>query len=798
MILSHVNFELTDCDNNTLTFESKDTKTKVRLFVLEDDIIRVLFSTGELKLDRTWLVAPGMSDIPREGRDRLDISPFSLPKFSHKVEDGICTIETGKIKAEIKLDGFKISWYYKSEKGDIFVGRDRQTQAYSFEGSLGKGIWHYMERSKKEQVYGLGEKAGNLERTGRSFKMMSLDPMGYDAETSDPLYKHYPFYITRNSETGISFGIFYDNLSTSEFDMGKQIDNYHGFFRSYHGEDGDLDYYFIAGPAISDITPRFSWLTGQSIFMPKWSLGYSGSTMTYTDADNAQEQLQEFIRECSENGIPCDSFQLSSGYTSINGKRYVFNWNYDKFPDPKAFAASFHAKGVRLCANIKPALLVDHPMYKDVDSKKLFVKDANGNVSELAQFWDDVGSYIDFTNPEAYDWWKGQVTKQLLEYGIDSTWNDNNEFEIWDGDAKAAGFGKPVNIGQIRPIETLLMMKASFDAQTAFDGKKRPYLISRSGCPGMQRYVQTWSGDNRTSWKTLKYNIKMGLGLSLSGMYNIGHDIGGFAGDAPEPELLVRWVQNGTFTPRFTIHSWNDDKTVNVPWMYPEYTDLVRKTMLLRAKLIPFFYDQLYKAHKDYKPVIRPTFYNFEDDEETFKENDDFMVGDSLLVASVVNKGQFEREVYLPKNELGWTDFHTGIWYEGGQTVKVPAPIQYNPLLVRGGSIIPVNDAEITFETKANDERGFLLYPAPHGNGKSSYDLFEDDGESQAYKDGIFATVKVSMEWDEKSVKVSLKKEGKFNLPYKTVALHFQPTENRKIFVNGKEASKEDLKAIKL
>ncbi len=162
-------------------------------------------------------------------------------------------------------------------------------------------------------------------------------------------------------------------------------------------------------------------------------------------------------------------------------------------------------------------------------------------------------------------WWQQGVTQQLLEMGIDSTWNDNNEYEVWDGEARCHGFGRPIAIKHIRPVMPLLMMRASMEAQQRFAPQKRPYLISRSGCAGMQRYVQTWSGDNRTSWQTLRYNIRMGLGMSLSGLYNLGHDVGGFSGDKPDAELLVRWVQNGVMHPRFTIHSWNDDATVNEP-----------------------------------------------------------------------------------------------------------------------------------------------------------------------------------------------------------------------------------------
>ena len=784
MIRKNYLFQLQKEEENVLEFKLVDGDTYVKVFVLEENIIRVLFIENELKLDKTWLVAPGMNDMEREGRDRLDVSPFFLPKYSYKLIDDKCIIETTKIKVIFNLNGMKAAWYAKSEGKEIEFAKDRKTQAYNFENSLGKGPYHYLERNLNEQYYGLGEKSGKNDRHGKRYRMMSVDPMGYDAELTDPLYKHIPFYITRNSETGISFGLFYDNLSTAVFDMGNELDNYHGYYRYYNAEAGDLDYYMILGPKIKDVTQSFSWLTGNTIFSPKWSIGYSGSTMSYTDAPNAQEQLQNFIKDCQDHDIPCDSFQLSSGYTSIGKKRYVFNWNHDKVPTPKKMTESFHEKGIKLCANIKPALLIDHPMFEELKENNMFVLDKEGNEPEIVQFWDELGAYVDFTNPKTYDWWKRQVTEKLLKYGIDSTWNDNNEYEIWDGDAKVNGFGKEINISQIRPLQSLLMMKASYEAQKEYAPDIRSYLISRSGCPGMQRYVQTWSGDNRTSWKTLKYNIKMGIGLSLSGIYNIGHDVGGFAGAAPEPELFVRWVQNGIFHPRFTIHSWNDDATVNEPWMYPKVTHYIRNLIKFRTKITPYIYNLLHRSSKYYEPMIRPTFYNFEEDSDTFVENDDFMLGYDMLVASVVEKGKYEREVYLPQNEVGWYDYHTGIWYDGGQRVVIPAPLDYTPLLVKAGAIIPINDAEIHFATKDKDERAFKIFPQ-NGNGESVYELYEDDGITNKYLEGVYTLIKIKMTSDKETIKIDLYKEGNYQLPYDEVKFYLPFGEERKLIING-------------
>ena len=785
MIRKNYFFKFVKNEDNVVDFKMVEGETSVKIFVLEDDVIRVLFYENELKLNRTWLVAPGMDDIEKEGRDRLDISVFSVPQFIFTTNNVTSTIETSKMKVVFNLDGMKATWYAKKGDEEIQFAKDRKTQSYNFEGSLGKGPFHYLERNLNEQYYGLGEKSGKVEKNGRRYKMMSVDPMGYDAETTDPLYKHIPFYITRNKETEVSFGIFYDNLSTSIFDMGNELDNYHGYYRYYNAEDGDLDYYIILGPEIKNITQRFSWLTGKTIFTPKWSIGYSGSTMSYTDAPDAQDQLQNFVKDCKEHDVPCESFQLSSGYTSIGDKRYVFNWNKEKFPTPEDMAKNFHENGLKLCANIKPALLIDHPMYKELEEKRMFVQDKNGQETETAQFWDQLGAYVDFTNPEAFNWWKVQVTEKLLKYGIDSTWNDNNEYEIWDGQAKAAGFGEEINIAQIRPLQSLLMMKASYEAQKEFNPSIRPYLISRSGCPGMQRYVQTWSGDNRTSYKTIKYNIKMGIGLSLSGVFNIGHDIGGFAGPAPDPEMFVRWVQNGVFHPRFTIHSWNDDQTVNEPWMYPEMTHHIREMIKFRSRITPYIYNLLYRAHEYYEPMIRPTFYNYENDKKTFEDCDDFMLGEDMLVASVVEAGQFERKVYLPKNEDGWYDYHTELWFEGGQDIIIPAPIDYSPLLIKAGAIIPVNDAKITFETKSKDERGFMLFPAKK-NGKSEYSLYEDDGLTNDYKKGVCTFVKLKMQTTENEIEINISTEGNYKINYTSVRIYLPKAEIRRLVLNHK------------
>lgn len=762
-----------------------DDKHIFSVYVLEDNLMRVLIRrNGQTALDRTWLVTPDADkDVAWEGRNRLDTKGFSLPGYKLENKGDTLIIATESLRVTIHQPLW-LEWHYRDGSGAWQpLMADRKTGAYMLDAH-GTGLAHFQQRDGKEQFYGLGEKTGNVNRAGRRFEMRSLDAMGYDAEKTDPLYKHFPFYIRRAN--GVSCGLFYDNLANCWFDLGNELDNYHAWYTRYQAEAGDVDYYVLFGPRVQDVTKGFVRLTGRTAFLPKWSLGYSGSTMSYTDAPNAQEQLQEFIKHCRDHAIPCDSFQLSSGYTSIGAKRYVFNWNYEKVPDPKGLSAAFSKAGMRLAANIKPCLLQDHPKYKEVEQAGLFVADSETGKPERSVFWDDEGSHLDFTNSNTIAWWKENVTRQLLEMGIGSTWNDNNEYVVWDGEARCQGFGKEIPIKLIRPLMPLLMMRASHDAQRAFSPKERPYLISRSGCPGLQRYVQTWSGDNRTEWKTIRYNQRMALGMSLSGMYNMGHDVGGFSGPKPGEELFVRWVQNGVMHPRFTIHSWNDDRTVNEPWMYPRVTPIIREAINLRYRLIPYIYTLLYRAHSEDEPMMRPTFLDHEHDSKTFAENDEFLLGRDLLVASVMDEGARERSLYLPDNGAGWYCWHTGQWFAGGQSVTLPAPLECLPLMARAGSVIPLSDrlAHVVADDK-NETRSFALFPH-QGQGTDISTLFEDDGLGFGYEADKALWLELTLESHPDRIDLKTLKRGSYQPAWQKVSFQLPPGEQRPLFVNGK------------
>jgi alpha-glucosidase len=676
-------------------------------------------------------------DSPLTDEDLSYLNLFAPEKIGEN------SLRAGDITVEINPENFLLSFY----KDGKLLFEDRKPLAYNFENEFGSGVCHYVSREKDEKIFGLGDKGGSMNKNGRSFRIETTDSMGYNAETSDPLYKHVPFYICENSVG--CYGVFYDTSKTSYMDFGREHNNYYEPYKFFKSDGDSLAYCVFFGTKL-EILENFNNFTGEHAFPPKWSFDYNASTMAYTDSENAYEEMKGFLEKLKEYDLSCTGFYLSSGYTSIGNARCVFNWNKDKFPNPKEFVDLFKENGIEIIPNIKPAFLQSHPMYDELKSKGFFVKNPDGTPF-VTQFWDGLGSYLDFTNPDAVDFWKNQVKEKLLDLGIVSTWNDNNEFDIKDTDALVSNGEKAY---KIRPTLTYLMNKASFEAQKEKYPSLRPFLSTRSGSVFVKKFAQTWSGDNYTSFNDLKFCNNIGLTMSMSGFYFYGHDLGGFAGEMPSGELLLRWLQLGVFEPRFTIHSWNADGSATMPWSYPDILPSVRSIFAQRKRLIPYLYNCAYEAVTRDLPINAPV-YLYYDDKKLPVDSSAFMLGRKILVSCILDEGKTSQTVYLPEGD----DWYLGNKkYTGGSTVNVDIPADKpTPFFIKAGCVLPTDEGKYGF--KSEEKTVLTVYPIENGTFCDFF--FDDDGKTYEYKNGNCVMLDITVTCDSESVTVNFKNTGK-------------------------------------
>ena len=757
----------------------------VKVCFVTDEIVRVRASFDHELAEESYILMTTawedrMDDLFKGERTRVE--PFAAEVTE---DDKTITFATGKVTLVVEKDpiNFKLlsadgSELYSTLPGNPFV-KDSNNRVVA-----------YSRMKEDDCFYGFGEKTGELDKNKTFQRERATDAMGYDAEKMDTLYKHIPFYIRLDRDTKKAVGVFYHNFYESVFNMGREKSNYWPRYTYFQADGGDLDC-LIGGDTIARVVDNYTLLTGRPALLPKRALGYQGSSMYYPELEkDSDDAVLRFVDTIKEEGFPIDGFHLSSGYTSQNNKRCVFTWNTERFKDPSAYFHAMNEKHAQNVPNVKPGVLLCNPRFDEFNADDVFVKDSKHPENYgVGKWWGGDGAFWDFTKPEGRTAWKKYLTESIIAVGTDSVWNDNCEYDsMVDKDAKVYFEGKGSTIGTMKPVMSNLMCQLSNEAIEEYDPNCRPFSVCRSGHAGIQRYAQVWAGDNLTHWDTLKYNIATILGMALCGVSNHGCDIGGFYGPAPEAELFVRWVQNGIFQPRFSIHSTNTDNTVTEPWMFSDKKQYIRDAINFRYKLSPMLYSLMVRAHESGLPIWQPTFAVFQNDPATYDEGVDFMFGDSLLVANVVEKGQTVRPVYLPKTENEnerFYNFYTREEYAPGQTIEVPVDISSIPLFVRSGAILPMSGNRLhNLMTEKTTELEILMAP----DVDSEFVLYEDDGCTNEYLKGAYLKTRIAVTAGVKTY-VHFTNEGDYDTAVESMYLDMIHREKSPFYVqlDGKE-----------
>ena len=711
----------------------------IKVCFVTDEIVRVRVAFDRELAEESYILSTTAWEDRLDGlfgAERTRVQPVT-PEVT--VTDEAVTFQTAAVRLVAERSPLCFKLY---DKDGTLLHSDLAGTPYILDSN--RRVTHYSAMDEEDCFYGFGEKTGVLNKNKKFLRQRATDAMGYDAEKMDTLYKHIPFYIRLSRASRKAVGVFYNNFYESVFNMGCEKSNYWPRYSYWQADGGDIDLFLIAGGSIRRVVDNYTLLTGRPALLPKRALGYQGSSMYYPELEkDSDDAVLDFIDTIKEEGFPIDGFHLSSGYASQNGKRCFFTWNHDRFKDPRAYFAAMNEKGAQNVPNVKPGILLCHPRFDEFNARNVFVKDSEQDTYAVGKWWGGDGAFWDYTSPEGRQAWKDFLTEALIDVGTDSIWDDNCEYDsLLDKDARCCFDGKGGTIAQLKPIMSTLMCKTSAEAVVDHNPKARPYIVCRSGSAGIQKYAQTWCGDNYTSWKTLRYNIPIITGMGLSGQPNEGADIGGFYGPAPEEELFVRWVQNGIFQARFSIHSASNDNTVTEPWMYRGSAGLIRDAILLRYRFTPYLYSAEYEASRTGAPIMRPLVYEFQDDPNVYDESFEFLFGRDILVANVLEPGARTWKVYLPAGTR-WYDWNNNFaCYEGGQTIEIPVEISTIPLFLREGAIVPMAANQLM--SMANDHMTSLHLTVVPG-ADSSYTLYDDDGVTNDFKAGVCRKTEITV-----------------------------------------------------
>lgn len=664
---------------------------------------------------------------------------------SPKLRDAICNMTTTKGHLVLETahltimiyDEFMIDIYdkkgnlicadYRGKRQPRFQVQDSLVELMKQEGHDVKlnGAGDYPLQIVKhlesgDCIYGLGDKTGPLNKRHYEYENWNSDIPFPHEDSFKALYKSIPFFLVLK-ENGC-YGIFYDNNFRSYFNFGKENDEYY-FFGS---DEGNLDYYFINAGSMPELVERYTFLTGRTPLPQKWTLGYHQSRWGY-DSEETFRTLAENFRKYR---IPCDALHFDIDY--MDGYR-VFTWNKERFEDPGKLIEDLGKQGFHAVTIVDPGVKAEpgYQIYDEGVSHKYFVKDSKKKLYVNA-VWPGDAVFPDFGKFKVQKWW-GECLRFYIKLGVSGIWNDMNEPASFHGplpdDLVFHDMDIPTTHKEMHNVYGHYMAKATYDGLKKYT-KKRPFVITRACYSGTQKYSTAWTGDNQSLWSHLRMAIPQQCNLGLSGMSFVGTDIGGFGADTT-PELLIRWVQLGCFSPLFRNHCAKGS-IPQEPWCFGEETlNIYRKYVELRYQLLPYFYDLCRECEQTGLPVIRPLVLHYEHDKMVKNMNDQFLVGENLLVAPVLEQGAVKRMVYLP--EGNWFDYWTHKRYVGPRHFVVNAPLDTCPIFVKAGTILPKAPLQMYVGEMEDAPLILEIYP-----GSGSYRHYRDNGEDFAYQNGKY------------------------------------------------------------
>ena len=545
-----------------------------------------------------------------------------------------------------------------------------------------------------------------------------------------------------------------------------------------------IDYYFIYGPENDSIVREYRKLTGDVPMFGKWVFGYWQFRERYKTGD----ELLEVVKGYRKRGYPLDSIVQDWQYWKEYG------WNAmkvhpDYTPDIEKLVDEVHGLNAHMMISVWPNFGEKPPSEAYVRfSEQGYLLDDTPLINMIDDYISTYQGYqrffVDFFNEDALDEYCDLILKNLFSKGMDGWWLDGNEpglsglqgcFHLYETKA-----GPAKNVFN---VYSLLQTKKLYEKQRKACDKKRVYMFSRSGFAGQQHYgTAVWSGDTYATWEAYQKQVVGGINYCMSGLPYWCSNTGGFAGASNEDpeyqELYIRWFQFSAFCPIFIAHGSGSKREV---WEFEAETEKILVDYIrLRYRLLPYIYSVAWMVTRDHYTMLRSLSFDFANDINVFKIDDQYMFGPAIMVCPVVIEGARERDVYLPECS-GWYDYWTGSFYEGGKYVTTDAPKEKLPLFIKAGSIIFEGDNIEYTDQKPLDP----LYVHVYSGDDARMTLYEDEGDSYRYENGEYTEIVFSWDDREKSLSISDRKGSYDGM-----------IENRKINIKVINSQGENIEAV--
>ncbi len=704
----------------------------VQATVYSPSIIRIRMDKQALKKDFSYAV----------------VGKVEQAKVSILQTDNDITIITDSLKAIFTKRPYSISFY--TLDGTV-ISEDEKGLTTSW---VGDEVTTYKKMQEGERFVGLGEKVGDLDRKGSGYSNWNTDAYGYDLYR-DPLYTTIPFYI--GIHHNVNYGIFMDNTFQSDFNFGASNNR----FSSFGARGGEMNYYFIYHKTVADIIKSYTSLTGRMKMPPLWSLGYQQCRYTYYP-DTEVLRIAQTLRE---KKIPADGITLDIHYMD---KYQLFTWDAARFPNPKLMTDKLKSMGFKTTVIVDPGIKVvpGAPAFDRGVAADAFIKYPDGKFY-TGQVWPGWCHFTDYTSAIGRKYWRNE-SKFFVDNGVSGVWNDMNEIATWGQKMPSNVLfdfeGRKASHLEAHNVYGLQMAKTSYEGFRAHS-TERPFVLTRAGYAGLQRYSALWTGDNRAEDNHMMLGVRLINSLGLSGVSFTGMDIGGFTGNG-SPALFNRWTQLGAFMPYFRNHTAVNTKSAE-PWTFgEEITDVARNYINLRYTLMPYIYSSFYESTQSGLPVNRSLVFENAFDNNIYNNSfqNQFLFGQSIMVAPVESGKDFMK-VYFPKGN--WYNLYNDEMYEGAKEKMIELTTAKLPAYVKESSIIPMQSLVQTTAIAPTDTLVVHIYK---GSVVNSFVYYEDDGSSFDYEKGMFYKRTISYSPINKQI-ILEKVEGQLNSKFNNVSI---------------------------